>query len=137
MKISAIMKSNPKTLTGNEFLVDAARIMKTDNLGILPIVENGTVIGVITDRDIVTRAVAGAKSFTEYKVKDIMSKDIKACNEDDDVSTALNTLGKAKIRRLPVVNSTKKLVGIVTLTEFATSEQDKALLGKTLQQILS
>lgn len=137
MKISAVMKTNPKTITGNDYIAEAAKLMKTANVGALPVVDNGSLVGIVTDRDIVTRALAEGKSFTEYKVKDIMSTKIEACNEDDNLETALTTLGKCKLHRLPVVNNTKKLVGIVSLTDFAKSEQDKTLLGKTLQQILS
>lgn len=137
MKISAMMKAHPKTVSSNDSITEAAKIMKTADVGSIPVVDNDKLVGIVTDRDIVLRTIANGKNYNECKVKDVMSKEIKACNEEDDTASALHLLGKCKLHRLPVINKSNKLVGIVSLSDFTKSEKDKTLIAETFQEIVS
>lgn len=138
MKVSSLMKTNPKTIPSHESIIEAAKIMKTADIGVLPVVDNGKLVGMITDRDLTLRVIANDKNYKECKVKDVMSTDLKTCHEEEDASSALHLLGKCKLHRLPIVNASNKLVGVVSLCDFARSkDKDSTLLARTLQEIVS
>ena len=108
--------------------------MRTGDFGMLPVEENDRLIGAISDRDIAMRAVATGKGVSVI-VRDVMTKGIVWAYEDDSVEVAAKLMSERQIRRLPVVNREKKLVGIVALGDFAIEVDDVAIAGQALSEI--
>jgi CBS domain-containing protein len=96
-------------------IVDAAMVMKTLDVGPLPVVADGQLVGVITDRDIAVRATAKGFDPRTTEVDMVMTRQVVACHEDDDVRTAARLMQEAQVRRLPVVDHSGDLAGIVSL----------------------
>src|SRR5437016_12369424 len=118
MKVSEAMTRDVRVQNPNDTIRDAWRIMGEINAGSLPVGENDRLVGVITDRDIAVRAVAEGKAPTT-KVRDIMSAEVLYCFDDQDLDDVAKNMGDVKVRRLPVVNRDKRLVGIISLGDLA------------------
>lgn len=131
MRIADAMTRDVQTIKPDQSIVDAAKMMADCDCGSLPVADNDRLVGMITDRDIVVRAIAQGKA--DCKVQDVMSSDIKYCYEEDDMDDVAQNMGDLQIRRLPVVNRDKRLVGIVSLGDIATS--DEAPAGEALSHI--
>jgi CBS domain-containing protein len=121
MQVSEAMSNEVKIANPNQSIRDAARLMAEIDAGILPVGENDKLVGVITDRDIAIRAVAADKG-PATPIRDIMSKDVKYCFEDDDLDDIAQNMADIKVRRLPVLNSEKRLVGILSLGDMALTD---------------
>jgi CBS domain-containing protein len=93
--------------------------------GAIPVQENDRLVGMITDRDIAVRAVAAGKG-PDTPVRDVMSKDIKYCYEDEELDHVAKNMADIRVRRLPVVNRDKRLVGIISLGDVAVKEEQPA-----------
>jgi CBS domain-containing protein len=106
----------------DQSIVDAARMMADCDCGALPVSDNDRLVGMITDRDIVIRALAQGKAINT-QIKDVMSTDVKYCFEEDDLGDVARNMGDIQMRRLPVVSRDKRLVGIVSLGDIATSDE--------------
>jgi CBS domain-containing protein len=113
---------------------DAARQMREGNFGLMPIGENDRLIGTVSDRDIVIRAVAEGMD-TNTKVKDVMSEKVMWAYEDDSVEKASQIMSKNQIRRLPIVDANKRLVGIVALGDLAVNAADIKSASEALSDI--
>ena len=108
-------------------LKDVARLMREGDIGAMPVVENGKLIGIVTDRDIVVRAVADGRDPDETTVADVCSSEIETLGPDDDLSDAVEKVRSADVRRLPVVED-GKAVGIISLGDLAIQrDSDSAL----------
>ncbi|MGS5085252.1 CBS domain-containing protein [Hydrogenophaga sp. A37] len=118
-----VMSPDVKVIGPEATLQDAAARMRDEGFGMLPVGENDRLIGAVTDRDIAVRAVAEGKGC-DTRVREVMSNDVIWCYENDTVETAADMMGKLQVRRLPVVNSDKRLVGIVSLGDFAVASED-------------
>jgi CBS domain-containing protein len=118
MQISEAMCDNVTIAQPNQSIRDAARLMAKADCGCLPVGENDRLVGMITDRDIALRAVAQGKS-PDTPVREIMSSEVKYCFDDDELDEVAQNMADIKIRRLPVVNHDKRLVGIVSLGDIA------------------
>jgi len=129
------MTPNPQSVSPNDHLTDAAELMQKLNCGLVPVVENGHVKGLITDRDIVVRAIARHKNPEKEKVSKFMTDNVECCSEDDDVFEAVKAMEKHQIRRIPIVNKNQKLVGIVALGDLAARNHDQRLCGEILEQV--
>ena len=121
----------------DETLPHAAKKMSTQNIGALPVVENRKLIGMITDRDIVTRAIGANKTLVGVNVRDIMSEDCFWCAEDEELEDAVRIMAENQVRRLPVMNQANNIVGMLSLEDVAlhaspslTGEILKAVVGK-------
>lgn len=117
-KIREVMTPGVHLAGPDQTLRDAAATMAAEDVGSLPVGENDRLIGMLTDRDIVVRAVAlglGAQT----PVREVMSEDVRYCFEDEDVSHVAQNMAELGVRRLPVVNRDKRLVGMVTLSNVA------------------
>jgi len=134
-RVRDVMTPNPKSVTEKAGILEAARIMRDQDTGVVPVVDGRRVIGLVTDRDIVIRAIAEGKDCNQIKVSDVMTRNIKTVKEDTTVDEVLSLMGTAEIRRLPVVNSSNELVGIVSIGDLAarTNRDDK--VGKTVENI--
>ena len=121
MKIQETMTTNVRIANPSQSIRDAARIMAEIDAGILPVGDNDRLIGMITDRDIALRAVAEGKG-PDTPVRDVMSPDVCYCFEDQEFDVVAANMADIKVRRLPVVNRDKRLVGIVSLGDIALSD---------------
>jgi CBS domain-containing protein len=133
MKISDVMTPNPKTVKPTDDLQVAARIMRDEDAGSVPVVEEGRVVGMVTDRDIVIRAVADGDF--DCSVEDICSDDVVCVRADQSTAEAAELMSEHQIRRLPVVDSDDRLMGIVSIGDIAVKEGRDARSGETLEQI--
>ena len=118
MQVNEAMSSDVKVASPDQSIRDAARLMAEIDAGVLPVGENDRLIGMITDRDIAIRAVAAGKPPTT-PVREIMSSEVKYCFEDDDLDDVAENMADIKLRRLPVLDREKRLVGIVSLGDIA------------------
>jgi CBS domain-containing protein len=134
MKVSECMTRDVRIVAPDETLQDAARMMADIDAGILPVGEDDRMIGMITDRDIAIRGVAQGRS-PDAKVRDVMSEEVRYCFEDDDADAVLDNMGAIQVRRLPVVDSDKRLVGIVSIGDLAGKPQEAAHAGEALGEI--
>jgi CBS domain-containing protein len=135
MRIKEIMTSEVEVIPESTSLVEAAQLMKKLNVGSLPVVEAGKVIGILTDRDIVIRSTAMGHDPNEVTAKDIMTPQPDYCYFDQDVKEVANLMGEKKIRRLPVLDREMQLVGIISLGDLATEADKNNLSGETLEKI--
>lgn len=124
MRISEIMTRDPELIDPNSSIRDAARRMKDEDIGALPIGENDRLIGMVTDRDIAIRAVAEDRDPTSTRVRDVMSEKIYYCFEDDDIESAARCMAENRVRRLPILNRDKRLTGIVSLADIAQTGEE-------------
>lgn len=115
-----IMTKKPEFLSPDENLKKAANQMRTHDYGFLPIGEDDRLIGVVTDRDIIIRAVSEGKDPNTTKLRDIMSKGIHYCYETDSLEQIAKKMEELQIRRLVVLNKDKRLTGIISLGDIAT-----------------
>jgi CBS domain-containing protein len=120
MKIANVMTPEVQTIAPDNTLGEAAALMKDIDAGVLPVAENDRLVGMITDRDIVIRGMAAGMG-PAAKVRDAMSAEVKYCFEDEDVAHVAENMAELQIRRLPVMDRGKRLVGIVSLADLATS----------------
>lgn len=118
MKIKELSFQKPFTITRNDNLDLAANLMWEHDLGVLPVIgENGQVIGMITDRDIAMAAFTQGKRLIDLQVESSMSKSAFTCNQEDELSDALELMQKHQIRRIPVLDSAQKLVGVLSIND--------------------
>lgn len=133
MKVSEAMTRDVHVAAPNQTIRDAARVMAEIDAGALPVGENDRLVGMITDRDIAIRAVAqGLGPHTT--VGDVMTPDVKYCFEDEDVAHVEENMGDIQVRRLPVVDREKRLVGIISLGDLAIGDSP-AQAGEALRGV--
>ena len=126
MKVHELMTSDVDFIRTDDTLQRAAEKMKDDDVGDIPVVLDGDVVGMITDRDITIRGVAHGLDPKAAKVVDAMTERVVVCKEDDEVQTAAQLMSQHKIRRLVVENAEGKMTGVVSLGDIATSLEQKA-----------
>jgi CBS domain-containing protein len=119
MQISNVMSRDVQIIAPDQTLRDAAATMKRLDAGVLPVAEKDKLVGMITDRDIAIRGVAEGKGPTA-KIRDVMSHEVKYCFEDEEVDHVAENMAELQVRRLPVMDRQKRLVGIVSLGDLAT-----------------
>jgi CBS domain-containing protein len=134
-QVRDVMTPNPKTVTEKDSVLDVARIMRDQDTGVVPVVDGKKIIGMVTDRDIVVRAVADGKDIKNVRVNDVMSKQVRTVNEDASVREVLDVMSGAQIRRIPVVNRNNEIVGIVSIKDLATETKDTSKVGKAVEEI--
>jgi CBS domain-containing protein len=132
--IRDVMTSNPRTISRSTTIAEAAKTMRDDNVGSIPIVEGDQLWGTITDRDITIRAVAEGRDLQGTTVGDIASRDLVTIDPQQDLDEGLRLMAKHQVRRLPVVEEDGRLVGIVAQADVA-QVGDDARTGETVQQI--
>jgi len=132
MKIREIMTPDAQCIRSDETLVDAASLMRQLDVGVLPVCDDDVVVGMLTDRDIAIRAVAESRDPSCTLVHEIMSPGTIFVYDDHDVQEAVRVMEDHQIRRAPVLNREKKLVGIVSLGDIAV-DAGAALSGEVLK----
>ena len=129
-----VMSHDVQVIGPDGTIREAAQQMLKGNFGMMPVEQNDYMIGVISDRDIAIRAIAEGKDANTM-VRNVMSRDVIVANENDSIEVAVRLMGKQQIRRLPVVNDEKKLVGIVALGDFAVESEDIDIAAEALSEI--
>lgn len=123
MKIREIMTTDIKKATPDNTLADIATMMRDEDVGALPVVQGGELRGIVTDRDIVVRAIADGKEPSTTTVQEVLSEELESVEPDDDVEEAADLMASHQIRRLPVVQS-GKLIGMVSLGDIAVKHEE-------------
>jgi CBS domain-containing protein len=121
MNVRECMSHDVRTTSPQATIQEAARLMKAADAGAVPVGENDRLVGMITDRDIAVRAVAEGRSF-DTPVRDVMTAEIEYVFDDEDLDDVSMKMGDLKVRRLPVLNRDKRLVGIISLGDIAKSD---------------
>lgn len=129
MKARDIMTKNPRTVTPGTSVRDAARLMKDEDIGVVPVVEAdsgaGRLVGMLTDRDIAIRCVAAGKDASKCEVRDLMTASPKTARADDSVDSVMDLMGSEQVRRIPVVDERGALLGIVSQADIVRQANDK------------
>lgn len=131
-----IMTRNVTTATRETSLRDAAILMRDGDMGAMPIVENGKLVGIVTDRDMVVRGIAENKS-ADTSIGDVMTAEIFSVKEDDFVFEAIRLMGDKQVRRVPIINEAGELVGIIAMADVALETEDEREIAETLEEISS
>jgi CBS domain-containing protein len=134
MQLREIMTHDVHCIPPETSLRHAAQKMKSWDVGALPICQNDKLVGVITDRDIAIRAVAEGQN-PDSNVGDTMTPGLIYCYDDENIEQAAKLMEQKQIRRLPIVNRSKRLVGIVSLGDLATRLRDATLTNAVLEQV--
>jgi CBS domain-containing protein len=135
MKIRDVMTRSVELVNPDTSLQEAARKMRETDTGFLPVGENDRLVGTLTDRDITIRAVAEGRDPKSAKVRDAMSDELVYVFEDAETAEAADLMAQRQIRRLPVLNQDKRLVGVVSLGDLATRTPDDDVVGQTVQDV--
>ncbi|MGI8981266.1 MAG: CBS domain-containing protein [Pirellulaceae bacterium] len=135
MLVQEIMTPNAECTRPNATLHEAAERMQQLNVGSLPVCDSDRLVGMITDRDITIRSVAKGHDPDADHVADVMSPGITYCFDDQDVEEAARLMNEKQIRRLPVLNRSKRLVGIVSLGDLAVQTGNDELVGDTVEGV--
>jgi len=135
MQVKECMTAHVELGSPDMTVCDAAKKMREGDFGILPIQENDRLVGMLTDRDIVVRAIAEGKDPESTSVRDIMSPSVLYCFEDQTLEEVADNLGRNQVQRLPVLNRQKRLVGILSLGDLAQSIEHPDNIEESLSQI--
>ena len=137
-KCSDVMTKDVVTGTPENTIVEVARLMKTEDIGPVLIVDNEqskTLVGIVTDRDIVVKVIADGQNVDTTRVGDVMSKKLVTCRADDDVNVAMKAMAQFQLRRIPVVGENMKLLGIISQADVATRVDAPEKTGEVVKEI--
>ena len=138
MKAQDIMTKNPRTVTPETSVREAARLMKDEDVGVVPVVDAGgsrKLVGMLTDRDIALRVVADGKDAATCRVQDVMSSNPRTAKASDDVNDVMSLMGTEQVRRIPVVDDRGELVGIVAQADVVREAKDDRSAERTIAKI--
>ena len=131
-----IMTSNVTTVSRTMNLQETARLMREGDMGAMPVVEGEKLVGIVTDRDIVVRAIAEGKN-ADTNVGDVMTKEVFSVKPDDFVFEAIRLMGNKQVRRIPVITEAGELAGIIAMADIALEMEDEREIAETLEEISS
>jgi len=123
MKCGEVMTKDPVCSLPNNTVKKVAQLMKRENIGSVPIVEDEqtrTLVGIVTDRDLALKIVAKGRDANSTKVEKVMTRQVVTCRAEDDVQKALDVMGKNQLRRIPIVDDDNRIVGIIAQADVAT-----------------
>lgn len=126
MKVSEIMSRSVEMVDPNTSLREAARRMRDQDIGALPVSENDRLVGMITDRDIAVRVVAEGRDPDNTRVREAMSEGVYYCSADSSVEDSARIMAERQVHRLPVVDQDRRLIGIVATADIARAQGDSA-----------
>lgn len=135
MKIKDIMSKNVEVVSPEALLFEVAQKMQQSDCGSILVSQNDRLIGVITDRDLALRCVAESHHPASTKAEQVMTKEILYCRDNDEMEDVAQNMTKNKVRRLPVLDKDKRLVGIISLGDLAVHSSDHLICGKALGHI--
>ena len=132
--VKELMSSTPRTVSADQTIVDAARAMRDENVGLVPVVDGERLVGTVTDRDITIRVVAEQQDPASTRMQEIASTDLVTVDPQQDLDEALRLMAQHQVRRLPVVEEDGRLVGIVAQADVARAGSD-AQTGELVEEI--
>jgi CBS domain-containing protein len=135
MKIRDILTRNPEVIDPNATICEAARKMKHHDIGMLPVCDGERLVGSVTDRDLAIRAIAVGCDPFKTKVREVMTGAIYYCFEDSELDQAAQIMEREQVRRLPVLNKEKRLVGIVSIGDLAIRSHDERLVEEVMERV--
>ena len=135
LRIKDVMTPQAEVISPDATTEDAAALMKTLDIGVLPVCDEEGLVGVLTDRDLVVRVLAVTRDPKAMLVGEAMTPSVVYCFDDDDVEHAAAVMAGQQIRRLPVLDKNRKLVGIVSVGDIAVNTQDHQMTGKVLEDV--
>ena len=142
MNISELMSKDPCTVSPDTPVSEAARLMKEEDVGMVPVIERvggaetrGRLVGVITDRDIAIRAVADGRDIGSVTVNDVMSKGATTAKASDNVDDVMKVMGREQVRRIPIVDERDQLVGIVSQADVVLKAKSDTRSEHTVEKI--
>lgn len=134
MNVKGIMNPDTTLATPTTTLKEAADKMARNHVGFLPVGENDRLEGTVTDRDIVVRGISKGKDAQTTAINEVFTGEVFYCREDDGVEEAVRKMGQHQVRRLPVINSDKQFVGVVSIGDIA-QHLDKDTAGRVLAEV--
>lgn len=134
MKAAEIMSSNVRSIESTESIADAAHLMAELDVGVLPVIDSGKLVGILTDRDIAIRGF-GAGLHSGSPVLRIMTSDVKTCSADDELDRVLERMGEEQVRRMPICSESGEIVGMISVGDLAERDPDKDEVSETLKDI--
>ena len=136
LRCSEIMTCDVKTAAPGTSLRDAAVMMRDGDMGSIPVVDGGRLVGIVTDRDMVVRVIAKGNG-AETPVSEAMTTDLVTVKPDDFVFEAIRLMGERQVRRIPVVGDNGELAGIIAIADVALETEDQREIAETLEEISS
>ena len=133
-KVQDVMSTRPRCVSPDTPVTEAAELMESEDVGALPVLEGDELAGMITDRDIVIRAIAKGKDPRGMPVREVSTRDVVAIRGDEDLSDALKLMASHQVRRLPVVDDSNHLVGVLAQADVAREAREKDV-GETVEAI--
>ena len=137
-KCNEVMTKDPVSCLPNDSVVKAAELMKSENIGSIPVIENKQsqkLVGIVTDRDLALKIVAGALDAKSTTVERVMTHQVVTCHADDDLQKALDAMAEHQLRRIPVVDNDNKLVGIIAQADVATRADQPEKTAEVVKEI--
>jgi CBS domain-containing protein len=128
------MTSNPRTIDAGESVVQAAKLMRDEDVGLAPVVEGDRLVGTLTDRDIAVRVVAEGRNPEQTRVRDVASTDLVTVDPQQDLDEALRLMAAHQVRRVPVVEEDNRLVGVIAQADVARLSDDRRT-GEVVERI--
>ena len=122
----------------NDIVVKAARLMKHENVGAIPVIENQQtkkLVGIVTDRDLALKIVAEGRLAKSTPVQAVMTRDVVTCHPEDDLQKALDAMSEHQLRRIPIVNKDNKILGIIAQADVATRVNKPKRTAEMVKQI--
>ena len=135
LRCREIMTKNVTTCGPDTAIRDVADMMDDDNVGSIPVLDNGRLVGIVTDRDIVCRVIAEGLDSRTTKAREVMSEEIITCTADDSLIDAIRKMGEHQIRRIPICDLNGRLRGIIALGDIALEAERDQDLANALEQI--
>jgi CBS domain-containing protein len=133
-KVQDVMSTRPRCVSPDTPVTEAAELMESEDVGSLPVLEGDELAGMITDRDIVIRAIARGKDPRGMPVREVSTRDVVAIRGDEDLSEALKLMASHQVRRLPVVDESNHLVGVLAQADVAMEAREKTV-GELVEEI--
>src|SRR4030081_1278388 len=134
MKVKDVMHRGVAWVEPQTPIAEIARKMRDEDIGAVPVGENDRLVGMVTDRDIVTRGLAKVRNYMDLVASDVMTKPIVYARADEDVEDALHIMAKNQIRRLPVIDENKRLVGMLSLGDIS-EKAGRDLTGEVMRSV--
>jgi CBS domain-containing protein len=137
-KCDEVMTKNPVCCLPDDMVVKVAQLMKRENIGPIPVIENDEtrkLVGIVTDRDLALKIVAEGRDAKSTKVEAVMTHEVVTCRADDDLQRALDAMSEHQLRRIPIVDNDNKIVGIISQADVATRVDQPEKTAEMVKEI--
>ena len=137
-KCKEVMTKDPVCCLPNDSVAKAAELMKSENIGSIPVIENQqsqTLVGIVTDRDLAIKVVGEGRDPQNTRVEEVMTRKLVTCYADEDVENAMKSMAQYQLRRIPVVGENMKLVGIISQADVATRVDEPERTAEVVREI--